>query len=211
MLVDLFQNAYAAYFNSLPKNEKKDKVSITVRSEVIFDAVFDLMDKETTIKQDCGKGCVTYHNISGFSILVIDYEKMMNDLGELAHGIKRCDFVCCQDKNGKLFFIMNELSTGDPTSKWPDARVQFIHTLKYLSAIDSIWQLIKSFKFKYCIVSCRRPNISSPSNMAQPFSIPYSLLREVQEKKYKPINKYGFKIFEATHIYISEDNIDLRL
>lgn len=209
MLKELFENDYALYFNSLPKNKEGNITTVAIRSETISASSFDLMDKKSTIQQPVGEGCVTYHNTSGLPVVVIDYEKLMDDLGQLTHGIKRCDFVCYQGDGGMLFFIANELSTGNAESKWPKAWKQFASTLKHLKAVDSVWQLITAFKFRYCIVSYRPQRATSPNDMAKPFFIPYSLVKAAQEIKCKPINQYGFKVFEATQVNISSDDIQL--
>lgn len=105
-----------------------------------------------------------------------------------------------------LFFIANELSSGDPKSKWPKAAKQLGSTVKNLKAVSEISGYLDSIENLYCVLSCRK-EISSPLSMANAFSLPSTLIKYVQEKDWTPINKYDFKVVEATQVYIDEDKI----
>jgi|GEM_PF-3920552 len=209
MFLQLFKTKYLVYLQGLQQSESKSYPA--VKSECIDSKSFDLMDKKQTLEQTVGKGCVTYHNNTSVSIVVIDYENFLNSFVDakgkqnLKHGIGRCDVLVFQEDRN-LFFIANELSAGEPKSKWPKAARQLESTVKNLKAVPEISEYLDFIENLYCVVSCKN-EIFSPLAMADAFSLPATLIKYVQEKDWKPINKYGFKVVEATQAYIDDDEI----
>lgn len=214
MFLQLFSTKYLAYIQGL--QQSKNPSTPPVKFERIKFETFDLMDKKQTLEQNVGAGCVTYHNNTSIPIVAIDYEKFLNDFVDsstgqqnLKHGIGRCDILVFQEGR-RLFFIANELSSGNSKSKWPQAASQLGSTVKHLRNVDEISKYLNSIKYLYCVVSCRK-KISSPFGMADAFSLPSDLIKHVQERDWKPINKYGFKVIEATQVSIYDDRIEFAM
>ncbi len=210
MFLQLFKTKYLAYVQGLQQSANKSNPA--VKSECITSESFDLMDKRQTLEQNVGEGCVTYHNKTSIPIVAIDYENFLNNFVDsttgrqnLKHGTGRCDVLVLQEDRN-LFFIANELSSGNPKSKWPKAAKQLGSTVKNLKAVPEISEYLDSIENLYCVVSCKN-EISSPLAMADAFSLPAKLIKYVQEKDWPPINKYGFKVVEATQVYIYDDKI----
>ena len=88
----------------------------TLRIESTTIAEFDIMDKKPTIIQVVGKGAATYHNASGRTISIFDYENFVNNLHPiLQKNERRPDFIAIDNNASKI--VINELSTGNPKSK----------------------------------------------------------------------------------------------
>lgn len=214
MFFQLFNTEYLAYIQGLQQSENKSTPS--VKFERIKSETFDLIDKKQTLEQNIGEGCITYNNHTSIPIVAIDYEKFLNDFVDsstgqqnLKHGVGRCDILVFQEMRS-LFFIANELSSGNSKSKWPKAAKQLGSTVKNLRAVAEISAYLDSIENLYCVVSCRK-KISSPFGMADAFSLPTDLIKHVQERDWKPINKYGFKVVEATQVSIYDNKIEFAM
>lgn len=165
--------------------------------------IFDLQDKlENCVVQE-NQGNVTYHNEMNDEIYVLNYEKLIQSLPEKKRKkIKHCDFiVSCRND----FIICNELSFGKEKSKWPKAWKQMQSAIQILNKCDVLNNELQGISNKLCIFSCRREEIKSPLAIADAFSIPSTLIKIVEERKWQPINSLGFKVFEADVIYYKTD------
>lgn len=196
--------------NTLQANFRyKSLADLKIYYEIINSKEFDLMDKKSTIEQKKGNGSVTYVNNLKNSVFVIDYEKTLN---QFECKEKRCDFIVYL-KDDDLFFILNELSSGKISNKRSEAKFQFAATLKVLYLNQDIRNIIQKCRNKFCLLSCRKEKIETPNDIASSFLVPYDLInaQEPQERKFQPVNKYGFKLLEGTLVLIDKPNMKISI
>lgn len=196
MVQDKIVNELAGYFQISPN-------LLNVESHIVGEKVFDLQDKlESCVVQE-KQGNVTYHNETNDEIYVLNYEKLIQSLpAERKKNIKHCDFIVSCKNN---FIVCNELSFGNEKSKWPKAWKQMQSAIQILNKCDVLKNELHDISRKLCIFSCRRVEIKSPLAIADAFSIPSTLIKIVEERKWQSINSLGFKVFESDIIYYKND------
>lgn len=198
----LLEDQFIEYLNSKKAHLIPiDKNSINVRTEIVSDINFDIMDKQPTIKVDIGTGSATYNNPSSITIVFIDYENLINQLPEdHQKGIKRPDFICYEDGRNS-FFIINELSqSSNSNNKINEARQQLHSALLHLSRCSETKSFMDNFERKECVFSNKTKLIETPDNIADSFALIQDYLPEPIEHDYHPIKQLGFKFIETAVI-----------
>jgi hypothetical protein len=172
--------------------------------EIITDPKFDIKDKETTIKQPVGKGSVTYYNSKNKRIIVIDYENFLDFQLEAVIkklGLKKPDFIV-YDMYGKSYFIVNELSQGDPDNKRTTAFKQMHSAIFHFDKTLKIKSFINEFRVKWCVFSNRKIPITTPEGIADAFVNIDKRLPEPIKHNYQPITKMGYDLIETASVTI---------
>jgi len=204
-MIDLLKNQFISYLIGskvhLPYFES-DKLN--VKAEIISEIHFDIMDKAVSICQALNSGSATYYNPESKFIQFIDFEDFVNQLPfDLSKDIKRCDFIA-YDKNGKTFFLLNELSQSTTSkSKLNDARQQLHRAAFIFSSINDIKTFMDKFQSKKCIFSNKTKLLSStPEHVADAFSEIQNYLPEPIIHNYQPITKLGFELIETAIVEV---------
>lgn len=176
---------------------------LDIEEHIINEKIFDLQDKLANSVVLEKQGNVTYHNEPEDEIYILNYEKLIQSLPEAKRkDVKHCDFIISCKNN---FIICNELSFGKEKSKWPKAWKQMQSAIQILNKCDVLKNELQDIKNKLCIFSCRKEIINSPMAVADAFSIPFTLIKIVEERNWHPINSLGFKVFESDIIYYKTD------
>lgn len=188
--------------NELLRIFDADEGAMCIDQNMVYDEVFDLMDKQENSVCKKNEGNVTYKNATQKPIFVFNYEKFIESLpAEKKKGIRHCDFIVSLDN---CFFICNELSMGaDTKSKWPKAWKQMQQAIQVLNKSEILVNKFACMPFKCCVFSTRQKNICSPLGVADAFSRPKALIKIVQEREWYPINQLGFKVFESDYIILN--------
>ena len=175
-----------------------------IRREETSDTHFDIQDLQETIIQEIGAGSATYNNRNNKQISIIDYEVFLNQQSNdviKALELKKPDFIV-YDSGANSFFILNELSRGNPNNKRNDAKLQLNDALKHFYKVATIKTFINSFPDKRCVFSNRSEPINSPDAIADPFGYIQELLQPPIRLNFKPITKLGFELIETDVIDI---------
>lgn len=198
----LLINDFISYLKS--KNSAVVSVKIQdLRFEVITDTQFDIKDKEPTIKQCPGKGSVTYNNHRNKVISVIDYEKFLNfQPNNVIKNLKlkKPDFIVYDCDNS--YFIINELSHGDPKNKRTRAFQQMHSAVFHFDKIPGIKLFVNKFINKICVFSNREMPILTPEGIADAFFNFDNYLPEPVKHDFKPITKLGYILVETSKMDI---------
>lgn len=204
-MIELLKNQFISYLNSRKTNPIPfNATNLNIRTEVISEIHFDIIDKKDTIRQPLNIGSATYHNTKGKAIKFIDYEDFVNQLPDnLQKGIKRCDFIAYDTVNAS-FFILNELSqSGSPKTKLSDARWQLEKTAFYFLNTPAIKNFIDRYDRKSCIFSNKQKLISTtPNHVADAFSEIQNLLPDPIYHNFHPITKLGFELIETAIVEV---------
>lgn len=158
---------------------------------------FDLLDKQPEIILNKDAGNITYINNTDDSIVVVDYENLIQAFpSEINTGKKApkcCDFLVYSE-NGHSFIICNELSTSKTKNKWPDARYQFSDTVRSLMNCAETKNAVEGFKNKLCVLSTKIDPIESPDDMVSAFNMPYVIIRKAEQLHWTVVERMGFSI-----------------
>lgn len=196
---DLLKEKLPAHLNGLkPHLDENQKANVPVSVPYLLtdDILFDLKDKQFPFILPLGNGSVTYHNEPRYKITVINYEELINSLPQtVTHNVRRPDFIL-YDSVGN-YFIINELSQGQPRSKRSDAKLQMSNAVKILKAIPEINSWIDARPNRLCFFSCRTSFPSTPQGIADAFGLNGKKLPERVEIKFQPITKAGFLAYES--------------
>lgn len=203
-MINLLKNQFVLYLNSRkPHLPPFNGSSLQLKTEIVEDAFFDIMDKKPTICQPLGQGSAKYYNPDGRKITFIDYEDFIGQLPPGLHkGLKRCDFIA-YDTHGTSFFILNELSQSSTSgNKISDARQQLHQAALYFHETTVIHHFINTFTYKKCIFSNKHKLIPTPAGIADAFNLIQGYLPEPISHKYQPIEKLGFDFIETAIIKV---------
>ena len=173
---------------------------------------FDLQDKKESILQEKGTGTATYINKTEDEIVVIDYENLIHSLPQRINAGKRapkcCDFIVYSN-DGSSFFICNELSSSETKTKWPDARNQFADTIRRILKCSETKKVLDLYKQKLCILSTKIKNIISPDDIAAPFTIPFTLMKNPEKLSCSILENMHFEIWEANLIVYEDEHVSI--
>ena len=176
---------------------------------ISYEREFSLSDKKANkIANNCA-GIVTYKNNTDDGIVIVEYENLIQALGNRIS--KCCDFII-YSKNEKTFFICNELSISNTETKWPDARKQFSATVLSLLKCDEIKEKLSSIKNKYCVLTTKIEPIVSPENMVNAFNNSYEILKLAEQLHWTVVERMGFTIWESNLVvYENYDTVLLKI
>jgi len=201
---ELLNVQYTDYINTVYRPHEPTCTAIglkNLKSDVIDDTYFDIVDKQPMIKQPIGQGSATYNNIENKIIAFIDYEDFLNKLpANNTKELKKCDFIA-YDLGTNSFFLLNELSQSkESKNKFSDARKQLHNALFHFSNVPVIQSFINKFDRKLCIFSNKSSTIATPENIADAFDTVKKYLPEPIEHDFQPITKLNFKFIETAII-----------
>lgn len=203
---DLLNNQFIDYINNIYRPHEPACSAIGVKSlktDVVNDSFFDIVDKQPKIKQPIGQGSATYNNKENKIIAFIDYEDFLNKLpANNTKDLKKCDFIA-YDLDTNSFFLLNELSqSNDAKNKFSDARKQLHNAIFNFSKTPDIQSLIFTFERRLCIFSNKTSIIATPENMADAFDAVKKYLPEPIVHDFQPITKLNFKFIETAIVDI---------
>ena len=197
---DLLSTQFVSHLNNRKDIDEAEKATVPteVPAQTTNAEVFDLLDKEENFFQPIGVGSVTYHNPSHLEIVVVNYEKLLNDLPEIVtKNLKRPDYIVFDSEKDDKYIIINELSQGKPVSKRNDAKYQMSNAIKILMEVPDIQEWINKRPYRWCVFSCRNTFPETPEGIADAFGLNGKNLPERIELKFQPITKAGFTAFET--------------
>lgn len=204
-MVELLKNQFISYLNSR-KNEPIafNQESVNIKTELVSQTHFDIIDKKATICQPLGQGSATYRNLSEKEIRFIDFEDFINQLPEnLSKEVKRCDFIAFDTKTN-TFFILNELSQSATAKDKKNKALQQLHRAAfYFNETPAINAFINTFQTKKCIFSNKHKLISNtPNDIASAFSQIQNYLPDPIHLDYQPITKLGYELIETAIVEV---------
>ena len=177
----LLNDVLLPYLNSKrPGNVDAYEGVVNVHTEDVNGSdSFDVVDTrfmDLPVVRQFGEGHASYLNDEHkYSLRIVMYEDFLNELGDVAKGIRRPDlFVYTTGSDS--YFIIHELSVGSSSNKRKDGKHQLGNTVQLLNRIPQIKSFLSKFEHKLCILSGAEGAVSSPNGIANGFSEIYSLI-----------------------------------
>jgi len=188
--------------NVAPVSESTVNVSYQDKSEKLFDIV-DIKDIGGTIFREYTEGQASYTNEHSKALRFIEFERFMNDLGDVSKNRKRADYLV-YTLDSKDYFVVHEISTGSIRNKRKDGRHQLENTVELFGKIPVIKKYLGSFTERICCLSGMDDKTKDPVSidLMGGFNDIYDLLPDPEPINSRKCLKHGFKCYISHNVKI---------
>jgi len=203
---NLLKTSLLSYLNKQRPGNVAPVSSVGVSHQDTSETLFDIVDIKGIggkIFRNYSEGQASYTNERGLMLRFIEFERFMNDLGDVSKNRRRPDYLV-YTHDSKEYFVIHEISTGSIRNKRTDGRHQLENTVELFGKIPVIKKYLESFKERICCLSGMEGKIEIPMSIdfMGGFNDIYDILPDPEPINSKKCDKLGFKCYISHNVKI---------